>query len=97
VEGMNMRETYQAEMNVCVCGKEVNSTFQFNPLFSKFTLSEGVVRWGSSGNGLSGLWSEGGTKRREGDAEMKEVLKEGRERREPQAVRSLRERYIMYV
>jgi len=28
---------------------------------------------------------------------MKEVLKEGRERREPQGVRNLRERYIMYV
>jgi len=46
VEGMNMREIYQAEMNVCVSGKEVNSTFQFNPLVTKFTLSEGVVRWG---------------------------------------------------
>ena len=84
-------------MNVCVSGKAVNSTFQFNPLFTKFTLSEGVVRWDSSGNGLSGLWDEGGTERREGDVEMKEVLKEGRERREPQGVRNLRERYIMYV
>ena len=43
MEGMNMREIYQVEMNVCVSGKEVNSTFQFNPLVTKFTLSEGVV------------------------------------------------------
>jgi len=28
---------------------------------------------------------------------VKEVLEEGRERREPQGVRNLRERYIMYV
>ena len=77
-------------------GKEVNSRFQFNPLVAKFTLSEGVVRWGSSGNGLSGLWGEGGIERREGDVEM-EVLEEERERREPQGVRNLRERYIMYV
>ena len=41
-----MREIYQVEMNVCVSGKEVNSTFQFNPLVTKFTLSEGAVRWG---------------------------------------------------
>ena len=46
MEGMNMREIYQVEMNVCVSGKEVNSTFQFNPLVTKFTLSEGAVRWG---------------------------------------------------
>jgi len=75
-----------------VSGKEVNLT-----LVTKFTLSEEVVGGGSSGNGLSGLWGEGGTERREGDVEMKEVLKEGRERREPQGVRNLRERYIMYV
>ena len=43
------------------------------------------------------MWSEGGIERREGDVERKEVLKEGRERREPQGVRKLRERYIMYV
>ena len=43
------------------------------------------------------MWGEEGTERREGDVEMKEVLKEGRERREPQGVRNLRERYIMYV
>ena len=43
------------------------------------------------------MWGEGGTERREGDVKMKEVLKEGRERREPQGVRNLRERYIMYV
>jgi len=49
----------------------------------------------SSGNGLSGLWGEGGTERREEDVEVKEVLEEGRERREPQGVRNLRE--IHYV
>jgi len=41
------------------------------------------------------LWGEGGTERREGDVEVKEVLEEGRERREPQGVRNLRE--IHYV
>ena len=41
--------------------------------------------------GVSGLWGEGGIERREGDVEMKEVLKEGRERRELQGVTNLRE------
>ena len=40
---------------------------------------------------------EGGIRQREGDVEMKEILKDGRERRELQGVRNLRERYIMYV
>ena len=43
------------------------------------------------------MWDEGGIERREGNVEMKEVLEEGRERKEPQGVRNLRERYIMYV
>ena len=30
------------------------------------------------------MWDEGGIERREGNVEMKEVLEEGRERKEPQ-------------
>ena len=70
---------------VCVCVRVVkglNSTFHFNPLVTEFTLSD-KVGGGNSGNGLSALWGEG----------RREVVR----RREPQGVRNLRERYIMYV
>jgi len=56
--------------------KGLNSTFQFNPLVTKFTLSDGVGV-GNSGNGLSALCGEG--------------RREGVRRRETQGVRNLRE------
>jgi len=58
--------------------KGLNSTFHFNPLVTEFTLSD-RVGGGNSGNGLSALWGEGRTERREGDVEMKEVSEEGKE------------------